>query len=74
MRRKSIDDSYSVRLRLPVHQGQQIRAMALQESRSDSAMISLLVAEALSARRVTTASTAKLVALLKGETSEPAHD
>jgi hypothetical protein len=48
--------------------------MALQESRSDSAMISLLVAEALSARRVTTASTAKLVALLKGETSEPAHD
>jgi hypothetical protein len=65
---------WSIRLRLPEYQGQQIHELSLKESRSQSAMISLLVAEALSARRTTSVSTQRLVALLKGETSEPAHD
>ena len=64
---------WSIRLRLPEYQGQQIHELALKESRSQSAMISLLVAEALNARRVTTTSTAKLVAMLKGESDATAQ-
>ena len=42
---------WSIRLRLPEYQGQQIHELALKESRSQSSMISNLVSEALTARR-----------------------
>jgi hypothetical protein len=61
---------YSIRLRVPEHIGSQLHALALKESRSDSAMISLLVTEALSARRSVerhTAEVMKLAATLRGD-------
>ena len=57
---------WSIRLRLPEHQGHQIHTLALKENRSQSSMISILVSEALSARRSATAETSKLVQLIRG--------
>jgi hypothetical protein len=65
--------NYSIRLSVPEHIGSELHNLALKESRSDSAMINLLVGEALAARRTTSASTAKLVAVLRGETAEPSQ-
>jgi hypothetical protein len=70
MRKKLIDDGYSVRLRLPVHQGHEIHAMALRENRSDSSAISILVSEALAARRQAAAQigeVSRLVQAIKGD-------
>jgi hypothetical protein len=61
---------WSIRLRLPEYQGQQIHELALRESRSQSSMISILVAESLAARQSTSASTAKLVAMIKGQADD----
>jgi hypothetical protein len=50
--------------------GEQIHALALRESRSQSSMISVLVAEALAQRRSATAQVeqmAKLTGILRGE-------
>jgi hypothetical protein len=61
---------YSIRLRVPEHIGSQLHALALKESRSDSAMISLLVTEALAARRSAAAHTSEVIRLasvLRGE-------
>jgi hypothetical protein len=43
--------NYSIRLSVPEHIGSELHRLALKESRSDSAMINLLVGEALTARR-----------------------
>jgi hypothetical protein len=61
---------WSIRLRLPAHEGEQIHAQDLKESRSQSSMISILVAEALTARRAATAQAQqvnRLTAVLRGE-------
>jgi hypothetical protein len=58
---------WSIRLRLPEYQGQQIHELALRESRSQSSMISILVVEALANRRSASASAQKLVEILRGE-------
>jgi hypothetical protein len=68
--RRNMRKEWSIRLRLPEHQGRQIHELSLKESRSQSSMISILVAEALTARRATSASTAKLVAAIRGEASD----
>jgi hypothetical protein len=62
---------WSIRLRLPEHQGRQIHELALKENRSQSGMISILVAESLFARISASASTQKLVSILRGESVEP---
>jgi hypothetical protein len=56
---------WSIRLRLPEHQGRQIHELALKESRSQSAMISLLVTEALAARRSEQASRMQVTSLIE---------
>jgi hypothetical protein len=61
---------FSIRLRLPEHQGRQIHELALKESRSQSSMISILVAESLSARRAMTANTQKLVQMIRGQAED----
>jgi hypothetical protein len=58
---------FSIRLRLPQHQGQQIHELALRENRSQSSAISILVGEALAARRSASISTQRLVAVLRGD-------
>ena len=70
----SMRKAWSIRLRLPEHQGRQIHELALKESRSQSSMISILVAESVAARRSTSASTQKLVSILRGKSAGPAHD
>jgi hypothetical protein len=70
---------YSVRVRIPEHQGHEIHQLALRENRSQSSAISILVSEALAARRAAEASTeellragmeSKLVNLIKGVASD----
>jgi hypothetical protein len=51
---------FSVRLRVSDALGHEIHQMALRENRSQSSAISILVEEALSARRSATAEVAKL--------------
>jgi hypothetical protein len=61
---------FNVRLRVPDHLGSEIHSLALKESRSDSAMISLLVTEALSARRTAAShvnEVSRLASVLRGE-------
>ena len=65
-------NEWSIRLRLPEHQGRQIYEMALKENWSQSSAISILVAEALSARRSATAQVqqvSRLTAVLRGEST-----
>jgi hypothetical protein len=59
---------YSIRLRVPEHLGSQIHALALKESRSESAMISILVARRAAAHHVEQVT--KLTSLLRGEPAE----
>jgi hypothetical protein len=64
---------WSIRLRLPEHQGHQIHELALKENRSQSSMISVLVAESLSARRAAAhqvEQVTKLTSLLRGEPAQ----
>jgi hypothetical protein len=61
---------WSVRLRLPEHQGRQIHEMALKESRSQSGMISILVAEALTARRSANTEVDRISRLIQGEAAD----
>jgi hypothetical protein len=63
---------FNVRIRLPSHLGDEIHQLSLKENRSQSATVSWLVTRQLEAMRATTASTQKLVSLLRGESSEPA--
>jgi hypothetical protein len=61
---------YSIRLRVPEHLGSQIHNLALRESRSESAMISILVTESLAARRAAAtqiAEVSKLTQMIRGE-------
>jgi hypothetical protein len=51
---------FNIRLRLSDSQGRQIYEMALRENRSQSSAISILVEEALSARRSATVEVQKL--------------
>jgi hypothetical protein len=59
---------FNVRIRLPQSLGDEIHRLSLKENRSQSATVSWLVARQLEAMRATTASTERLVAMLKGET------
>jgi hypothetical protein len=66
MRKQS---GFNVRVRLSEVEGREIHTMALRENRSQSSAISLLLREALAARRTVTAETQRLVSVLKA-----AHD
>jgi hypothetical protein len=66
---------FNVRVRIPEQQGREIHEMALRENRSQSSAISVLVAEALTARRAAAVEeaeimrvgqTAKLVEIILG--------
>jgi hypothetical protein len=72
--RKQASPRFNTRVQLSVLEGREIYALTLKENRSQSATVSLLVREALEQRRTASASTAKLVSILRGETAEPAHD
>jgi hypothetical protein len=79
MRKPTTDSGFSVRLRVSEALGREIHQMSLRENRSQSSAISILVAEALAARRSAAASTeellragmeSKLVNLIKGVASD----
>jgi hypothetical protein len=61
MRKSSTDSGFSVRLRVSEALGREIYQMSLRENRSQSSAISILVAEALAARRAAAASTEELL-------------
>jgi hypothetical protein len=61
---------FSIRLRIPEYQGREIHQMALRENRSQSSAISILVSEALNARRSASASAQRLVSMIRGEASD----
>jgi hypothetical protein len=64
------NDAFNIRLRLPEHQGRQIHEMALKENRSQSSAISILVTEALAARRSAATQineVSRLVATIRGQ-------
>jgi type II secretory pathway component PulM len=67
------NDAFNIRLRLPEYQGRQIHEMALKENRSQSSAISILVSEALAARRSAAsqiAEVSKLVSAIRSEASD----
>jgi hypothetical protein len=61
MRKPTTDSGFSVRLRVSEALGREIHQMALRENRSQSSAISILVAEALAARRAAAAEQAELL-------------
>jgi hypothetical protein len=67
--RKQAPPRFNTRVQLSVLEGREIYALALKENRSQSATLSLLVREALAARRSTSAATERLVSILKGESA-----
>jgi hypothetical protein len=71
MRRQS---GFNIRIKLSDAQGQEIHQLALRENRSQSATISLLVAQALDARRAAAhqvEQVATLTKILRGEVEAP---
>ena len=58
---------YNVRIRLPQALGDEIHRLGLKENRSQSATVSWLVTRQLEAMRSATASTQRLVQILRGE-------
>jgi hypothetical protein len=54
---------FNVRIRLPESQGHEIHAISLKDNRSQSATVSLLVSEALAARRAEKAQVAEVARL-----------
>jgi hypothetical protein len=61
MRKPNSDSAFSVRLRVSEALGREIYQMSLRENRSQSSAISILVAEALAARRAAAASNEELL-------------
>jgi hypothetical protein len=73
MRKNPIDSGFSVRLRVSEALGREIHLMSLKENRSQSSAISILVSEALAARRSAASQVAevsRLVATIKGEATD----
>jgi hypothetical protein len=58
---------FNIRINLSDAQGHEIHQMALRENRSQSSAISILVGEALANRRAASASTNRIVQILRGE-------
>jgi hypothetical protein len=55
------------------HLAREVRALALAEGRSDTAMLTRLISEALSQRRKADTAASRLVEILKAPASEPAQ-
>jgi hypothetical protein len=62
--------SYSVRLNLSHDEGDEIKRICAAEERSQAEVLSRLVRDGLYQRRKASASTARLVAVLRGEAAE----
>jgi|HubBroStandDraft_5_1064220.scaffolds.fasta_scaffold2151083_2 hypothetical protein len=61
---------FSIRLRLSAIEGEAVKQMALREGRSQTDVLTRLVRSGLSEHQRATASTQKLVAILRGEAAE----
>jgi hypothetical protein len=65
---------FNVRIRLPQALGDEIHRLSLKENRSQSATVSWLVTRQLEAMRATTASTQKLVQMIRGQADDYVSD
>jgi hypothetical protein len=74
--RKNAPPRFNTRVQLSLLEGREIYALALKENRSQSATVSLLLREALEARRAASnqvEQVSRLTAVLRGETVEPSQ-